>query len=418
MGGVLRPQLVGDKGLTAVEAVVAREHVAHAAAQRNKLQPLPVEQLKAQQDRRDQGIGGTAEHRDQADGGGEPGGQAQQGACHTAKGGTDEEVGHDLAALEAHRQRQRGQEDLAGKIPGQGSALLHGGSDDPHARTVVAPHPEQVGKGHHGHAAQRGPQPGVGHPLGQLVFQGVEHPAEQPGDQRAQDAQHGSLYGGSETQRGNSLNGKAGGGDAAGHRDPIGDERRGEGGHKGRGKGQAHVLHHHGEEGSGQRGAEQGGEERCHAADGGCAAGVVAQVEQFAHVPADAAAHLQGCTLAAGRTAAQVGEHCAQKDGGHQQQADRLTALHGADDIVDAHAFALCDLVECHDGKARQRQAEQQPALRGPQLGDVLHAQVERCADRAADQTRGHGQQQPLQGHPQGGFGLAVKIIQVAHRNS
>ena len=65
-----------------------------------------------------------------------------------------------------------------------------------------------------------------------------------------------------------------------------------------------------------------------------------------------------------------------------------------------------------------QRQAEQQPALRGPQLGDVLHAQVERCADYAADQTRGHGQQQLLQGHPQGGFGLAVKIIQVAHRNS
>ena len=61
-------------------------------------------------------------------------------------------------------------------------------------------------------------------------------------------------------------------------------------------------------------------------------------MQQFSHVPANAAAHLQGCTLAAGRTAAQVGEHRAQKDGGHQQQADRLAALHGADDIVGAHA--------------------------------------------------------------------------------
>ena len=117
VGGVLRPQLVGDKGLAAVEAVVAREHVAHAAAQRNKLQPLPAKQLESQQDGGDQGVCGSAEHADQTDGTGKPGGQAQQGACHTAKGGTDEEAGHHLAAFEAYCQGQGGQEDLAGKIP-------------------------------------------------------------------------------------------------------------------------------------------------------------------------------------------------------------------------------------------------------------------------------------------------------------
>ena len=78
--------------------------------------------------------------------------------------------------------------------------------------------------------------------------------------------------------------------------------------------------------------------ERGHPADGGSAADVIAQMEQFSHVPADAAAHLQSGTLAAGRTAEQVGEHRAQKDSGHQQQADRLAALHGAQNVVGAHA--------------------------------------------------------------------------------
>ena len=250
------------------------------------------------------------------------------------------------------------------------------------------------------------------------MFQGVKRPAEQPGHGGTGNAQQGGLKRGFQRQVRDGIEHKIGRGDPEEQGYAVSNEGRSERGHKGRSERQPHVLHHHGEESGGQRGAEQSGKERGHPADGGGAADVIAQVEQFSHVPADAAAHLQGCTLAAGRTAAQVGEHRAQKDGGHQQQADRLAALHGADDIVGAHAFALCDLVECHDGKARQRQAEQQPALRGPQLGDVLHAQVERCADCAADQTRGHGQQQPLQDHPQGGFGLAVKIIQVAHRNS
>mgnify|MGYP001523515628 CR=1 FL=1 len=78
MGHILRAQLVGDEGLAAVKAVVAGEHVADAAAQRDELQPGPAEQLEAQQDGGDEGIGGTAEDGHEAHGGREPGGQAQQ----------------------------------------------------------------------------------------------------------------------------------------------------------------------------------------------------------------------------------------------------------------------------------------------------------------------------------------------------
>ena len=82
-----------------------------------------------------------------------------------------------------------------------------------------------------------------------------------------------------------------------------------------------------------------------HAADGGGAAVVILEMEQGAHVPADAAAHLQRCALAPGGAAAQVGEHGAEEDGRDQQDAYRLAALHRADDVVGAHALALRCLI-------------------------------------------------------------------------
>lgn len=97
---------------------------------------------------------------------GKPGGQAQQGASHTAKGGTDKEAGHDLAALEAHRQRQRGQEDLAQKIPGQRGSLLHGIGNDGHSGPVVPPDTEQIRERYHGCTARKARSQGFGIRLG------------------------------------------------------------------------------------------------------------------------------------------------------------------------------------------------------------------------------------------------------------
>ena len=113
MGHVLGAQLVGDESLAAVQAMVAGEHVADAAAQRDEFQPGPAEQLKAQQDGRDERIGGTAENGHQANRRREPGGQAQHGAEHAAEGGSHKEAGHDLAALEPAGKGQGREEHLA-----------------------------------------------------------------------------------------------------------------------------------------------------------------------------------------------------------------------------------------------------------------------------------------------------------------
>ena len=168
----------------------AGEHIADAAAQRDQLQPHAAEQLIGQQDGGDKRIGRAAEHRDEAHGGGEPGGQAQQRAECTAEGRTDVEAGDDLAALEARREGKGGQQYLADKVPRQGLPLLHGGSDDVHARAVVAAHAHQVGEGHHGSTAHDGTHPGVRQAAGHFVLHGVEQPAEYPGHQRTGNTQH------------------------------------------------------------------------------------------------------------------------------------------------------------------------------------------------------------------------------------
>ena len=111
-----------------------------------------------------------------------------------------------------------------------------------------------------------------------------------------------------------------------------------------------------------------------------------------------------------------MGEHSAQKDGRDQQDADRLAALHGADDIVGAHALALRDLVQCGDEQARCGQQEEQPGLCGPQLGDALDGKVEQGAHQPTDQARGDRQKKPLQRHPEGGLGFALERIKIVHR--
>ena len=226
----------------------AGEHIADTAAQRDELQPHAAEQLIGQQDGGDEGVRRAAEHRDEAHGGGEPGGQAQQRAECTAEGRTDVEAGDDLAALEARREGQGRQQYLADKVPRQGLSLLHGGSDDAHACAVVAAHAHQVGEGHHGSTAHDGTHPGVWQAAGHFVLHGVEQPAECPGHQRTGNTQH--------SHQQSRINGKRrcgqlkmGRRDAAGQRDAVGDEGGGEAGNKGHREREAHVLHHDAEEG-------------------------------------------------------------------------------------------------------------------------------------------------------------------------
>ena len=396
----------------------AGEHIADAAAQRDQLQPHAAEQLIGQQDGGDEGVRRAAEHRDEAHGGGEPGGQAQQRAECTAEGRTDVEAGDDLAALEARREGQGGQQYLADKVPRQGLPLLHGGSDDAHARAVVAAYAHQVGEGHHGSTAHDGTHPGVWQAAGHFVLHGVEKPAECPGHQRTGNTQH--------SHQQSRINGKRrcgqlkmGRRDAAGQRDAIGDEGSGEAGDKGHREREAHILHHDAEESRRQRRAEQCREKRRHAAGRGRAAVVVGEAEELCDVVADASAHLQSRALTPGRAAAEVGEHRAEEDGRHQQRADALAAVDGADDGVRPHPFAARHLIKCHDGKTCHRQQPEQPDVLGPPFGDMLHGQVERCADGTADEAGGDGQQQPAgQNGRDGPEGIKLLFQKFFHDNT
>ena len=396
---------------------MAGEHKADTAAQRDELQPGAAEQLKAQQDGGDQDVGGTAEDGHQPHRRRKFGGQTQQRADHAAEGSAHKKAGHHLAALEPAGKGQRGEEDLAQKIPRQCLSLLHGSGDDAHARAVIPPHAEEIGKADDQHAARKDPHPRVREKLWHSVLHEVEGVAEQAGNGSAGHTQHDDQQGGADIQL-RCSEGKVGGCDAKGQRAAVGEEGRGKGRDKGSGKGQAHILHHHGKAGRRQRGAEQGREERSHAADGGGAAVVVFQPQQGAKVPADAAAHLQGSAFAAGRAAAQVGEHRTQKDGGHQQNADRLAALHSADNVVGAHTLALGHLIKGIDEQTRHRQKEQQPGLRGAQLGGVLDSKVEQGAQKSTEQTHGNCQKEPLQCHPQGGFRFVPECIKIVHRHN
>lgn len=146
---------------------------------------------------------------------------------------------------------------------------------------------------------------------------------------------------------------------------------------------------------------------------------VVGEAEELCDVVADAAAHLQSRALASGRAAAEVGEHRAEEDGRHQQRADALTAVDGADDVVRPHPFAARHLIKCHDGKTCHRQQPEQPDVLGPPFGDMLHGQVERCADGTADEAGGDGQQQPAgQNGRDGPEGIKLLFQKFFHDNT
>ena len=114
-----------------------------------------------------------------------------------------------------------------------------------------------------------------------------------------------------------------------------------------------------------------------------------------------------------------MGEHRAEEDGRHQQRADALAAVDSADDVVRPHPFAARHLIKCHDGKTCRRQQPEQPDVLGPPLGDLLHGQVERCADGTADEAGGNGQQQPAgQDGRDGPEGIKLLFQKFFHENT
>ncbi|CAN3988016.1 DNA-binding protein, partial [Dysosmobacter welbionis] len=136
-----------DDGLAGVQPIVAGEHVADAADQGKIQQPTIPEQLHGQEDGGQRAVGGPAEHSGQPQRRGEASRNPQQRSRHTAEGGPHEEGGHHLTALEPCGERHRGEQNLQQKRLRPGSALLHGGGNEIHARAVVIPGPAEVCQG-------------------------------------------------------------------------------------------------------------------------------------------------------------------------------------------------------------------------------------------------------------------------------
>ena len=95
-----------------------------------------------------------------------------------------------------------------------------------------------------------------------------------------------------------------------------------------------------------------------------------------------------------------MGQHRPQEDGGDQQDGDLSSGVDLVEDVVGALALGAQQLVEPHDGQARQGQAVEQPGELPPELRHILHRRVERRAHQAAGDPRRRGQQQPLSQGP------------------
>ena len=88
--------------------------------------------------------------------------------------------------------------------------MLHGGNDDAHARAVIPPHAEQIGKADDQHAARKDPHPRVREELWYSVLHEVEGVAEQAGNGSAGHAQQDDQQGSPDVQLRRS-EGKVGG---------------------------------------------------------------------------------------------------------------------------------------------------------------------------------------------------------------
>ena len=312
-------------------------------------------QLSRQYNGSHQRIGRPAEHAHQTHCSRKARREPQQRPHHAAKRCADVKTRHHFAALEAHAQGQHRKHHFAHKVPRQSLLQLNGIHNDIHAGTVIAAHTHQVGQRHHSRTACSSPHPRIRQQFGDLMLKKVQHLAENHRHHRAAHGQHGGAHHRPGIQR-RRFHHKPCGRNAGLQRDAVCNKRRQKARHEGHGQHQAHIHHHHRKQGRGQRCTEQRRKKCRHAAHGSRAAVMIVEVQHPADIPADAAAHLQRCALAAGRAAAQMGEHSAQKDGRDQPRRHRAAVLHGPQHIVGALADTARRLIQSRDGDARRRQ--------------------------------------------------------------
>ena len=126
---------------------------------------------------------------------------------------------------------------------------------------------------------------------------------------------------------------------------------------------------------------------------------------------ASGAAALQGRSLPACAAAGEVGEHRADEDEGGQAQGWPLAGAHAGNDLVGAAVvFHATDLVQPHDGQARQGHAQQQPGVLPPPCGHQSDGMRKGGPRRPAYHARESRQHGPVDPGPRRGADPAPEI--------
>lgn len=117
--------------------------------------------------------------------------------------------------------------------------------------------------------------------------------------------------------------------------------------------------------------------------------------ECFAEAAGDGAAHLHGCTFAAGGPAAQMRSECADEhERSHTQRhasAGLVNFIH--DEVVTRFRFTAKDVVDPADGDAHDRQQVKEPRLLPPQMRHLVEQGEKQCTCRADQRCHGHDEQ-------------------------
>ena len=131
---------------------------------------------------------------------------------------------------------------------------------------------------------------------------------------------------------------------------------------------------------------------------------------------ADAPADLQRRALSACAAAAQMGQHRGDKDHRHQQHRHVFAKMHGLDDGVGVLALHFGEAVQPRNEQSQHRQQVQDPRVRVPRKGSIVHADVEQRPDHAADAADKAAHRHPLDQCRRIGAHMGHEFFQPLHR--
>ena len=389
-----------------------------------------AEQFQAHDGAGERRVGRAGKDRDEAERGEQIDGGAEEKGERVAEGGADEEERRDFAAFESAAERDGGEEQFPPPAPRRGAAGgergkngdgVRVGRGDPEAEVIArAYEPDQPDDQY---AADGGPQGGVGQQAGEGFFDQVgelgEALAHEPEEDRGEDnlAEEGAVEEG--VARVTRDEGDVVGCvvDAPERAREIADEAGDEHGDQGVVADVTDDEHLQGEDGSGERGAEDRTETGGDAGQQEDAAVFGGDFGEPAKQTREASAHLDGRALAAGGAAAEVGKEGAGEDeGSHAPRhaaAGRVDFLHN--EVGAGVRFFSEVMIDPADRQAADGQEEQQPRVFPAQAGHVIERPQKERAGRAGQDRHREDEQRPLQEVTQV-FEMLADVAELLHR--